>query len=310
MGTMGRHHVRIASQLPEATLVGLHDPDEARAKLFSSQFACEAFDTLEGLIDSVDALIVAAPTTHHERIGRMCIEKGKHLLMEKPLADSLDAARGLVEMAESAGVVLMVGHVERYNPAIQGLMELLRERDEEVVSFDARRLAPFDGSRCLDVDVLHDLLVHDVDIALEVVGSEIRNVSAWGRAVFSDKTDVVHARIEFANKASASFWVGKCTPKKVRSITVATPSRFLEADTLTNALTVHQAGELPDLSSNACFMGDISVCDIDVPAVEPLTAEQQDFYDSILCKRAPLVNGHRALQSMEALELVRQALAE
>ena len=241
VGSMGRHHVRIVYETPGVTLAGLHDPDAERVRRFCDQYGCEAFENLDKLLANSDAVTVAAPTSLHFEIGAQCLSQRKHVLMEKPLAHNLEYARKLVEMARKVGVILMVGHVERYNPAIQELMKLVHGEEDEIVSIDARRLMPFDGSRCLDVDVLSDLLIHDIDLALEIADSQVTRVSAGGRPVFSDRIDTAHIRIEFANRAFAVFWTGKCLPKKVRTITVATRRRCYEADTLLNCLTIHTA---------------------------------------------------------------------
>ncbi len=170
--------------------------------------------TLDALLDECDAVIVAAPTSMHFEIGEKCLYRGIHVLMEKPLAHELEAAARLVDLAQKAGLVLMVGHVERYNPAVGKLMELLRAGSEEIISIDARRLAPFDGSRCIDVDVLYDLLILDIDLALEIAGSSIFSVSAVGRPVYSQKTDVAHTRIEFQGQITAIFATAKCSPRR------------------------------------------------------------------------------------------------
>jgi len=308
VGHMGRHHLRIVSGTDGVSLAGFHDPDPSKARLFGAEYGCTAFDTLDNLLQETDAVVVAAPTSDHLEIGSRCLQHCKHLMMEKPLADSLESAARLVKLAGEAGVILMVGHVERYNPAIQKMMELLKSEKEEIVSVDARRLAPFDGSRCLDVDVLYDLLIHDIDLALEIADSDIVRVSAAGRPVFSTATDVAYVRIDFESRASAVFWAGKCSPCKMRSLTVTTPSRYLVADTLTNSLTVYQADRLPSLDQDACFMGEIRVEQVPIPEQEPLLAELEDFFAAIRDGRAPLVDGPRALRSMRALDLVARSI--
>jgi predicted dehydrogenase len=307
VGHMGRHHVRIVSETKGVTLAGLHDTDPARAHRFCTEYGCDAFDTLDGLLDRADAVTVAAPTSEHLSIGERCLRSGTHVMMEKPLADSLERAMYLVDAAGEAGVILMVGHVERYNPAIRKMMELIKGAEEEIVSIDTRRLAPFDGSRCLDVDVLYDLLIHDVDLVLEIADSPIRSVSAVGRPVFSQRTDSVHALIEFENQACAVLWAGKCSPRKMRAITVTTRSRCYEADTLANTLTVHTAEELPAMDEGLCFMGEITAREVPVPTEEPLRAELEDFFAAVKERRSPLVDGHRAVRDLEALQMVVNA---
>jgi predicted dehydrogenase len=310
VGHMGRHHVRIVSQSPGVVLAGLCDIDPGRALQFCSQYGCEAFQTLDELLDRCDGVIVAAPTAQHRAIGEQCMARRKHVMMEKPLADGIENGAALVELADREGVKLMVGHVERYNPAITSLLEILRNRDEEIISIDTRRLAPFDGSRCLDVDVLYDLLIHDIDLALEIASSDIVRVSATGRPVFSGETDVAHARIDFSNGACAVFWVGKCSPRKVRAVTVTTRSCYLCADTLENTLTVHTAEELPALEHGVCFMGAVRSEEVPIPKDEPLSVELEDFFAAIREDRMPLVDGKRALAGMKALDLVARSVSE
>lgn len=310
VGTMGRHHVRLVSQTPGVTLVGLHDTDAARARKMADDYRCRAFSSLEELLGQVDAVTVAAPTVTHLTIGKACLAAGKHMLMEKPLADCTDSAAQLVELAKRARVVLMVGHVERYNPAIRAMIDLLGDPQEEIVFIDTRRLAPFDGTRCLDVDVLYDLLIHDLDLALEIARSPITRVSAVGRPVFSDRTDVVHASIQFANGVCATLWAGKCFPVKVRSVTVTTRSRYIQADTLTCRLTLNTARTTPAMDERVCFMGDISVQTPPVRAEEPLRVEFDDFFAAIQQGRTPVVDGVRALDDLRALDLIARALEE
>lgn len=308
VGAMGQHHVRIAGELPGVELVGLFDTDELRCEEICRRYGCRCFDRLEELLDRVDALSVAAPTSLHAEIGVKCLERGAHLLMEKPLAHNVQEAERLVKMAEEGGAVLAVGHVERHNPAVEAMMKLLREEPEDIISIDVRRLMPFDGSRCMDVDVLYDLLIHDVDLALEIASSPIARVSASGRPVFSHQTDVAHTRIELQNGATAVFWTAKCTPQKVRSITVATPTRFLVADTLHKTLTVHTARQIPATTAQTCLMGEISTKDFPVPDVEPLRREIEDFVRACREGAPPLVDGARALKALKALAMVSRSL--
>ena len=290
--------------------MGFHDPDPSRSAEICQRHGCECFDTVEELLGQAEAVSVAAPTSLHLEIGENCLERGIHVLMEKPLADSLDAAERLVDVARKAGVVLAVGHIEAHNPAVAAMMEMLEREPEEIVSIDARRLAPFDGSRCLDVDVLYDLLVHDMDLALQIANSQIKRVSAAGRSVFSKQTDVAHVRIEFKNGAIAVFWTGKCSPKKVRSLTVTTPRRFMVADTLSPSLTIYTADQLPAMADGVCLMGAIRCQEVPLPKEEPLRREFENFISAIRGGTHPLVDGDRALKALQALELVAKSIRE
>jgi len=307
-GTMGQHHVRILSNTAGVAMEGFYDPDEARSKEICQRHGCSCSESLDALLEGLDAVVVAAPTSLHLEIGEKCLQRGVNVLMEKPLAHDVHSAARLAEMARGAGLVLAVGHVERHNPAVVALFDRFRAQPEEIVSIDARRLAPFDGSRCLDVDVLYDLLIHDVDLALEIAASEVDSVAAAGRSVFSMQIDMVHACIEFKNKAVAVFWAAKCSPLKTRSITVTTPRRYLVADTLERTLTVYTADQLPAMETGLCLMGNIRREEIPVPDEEPLRREIDDFLQSVRTGIPPLVDGERALKAMRVLDRVGAAM--
>ncbi len=309
VGTMGQHHARIVSQTTGITLAGIYDPDPARAAEIGSRHGCVCFSDLNDLLKESDAVCIAAPTVTHLELGTVCLEHGLHVLMEKPLAHDAASASRLVEIARKADVILMVGHVERYNPAVMAMMSTLHEVREEIISIDCRRLAPFDGTRCIDADVLFDLMIHDIDLALEIADSPIESISASGRPVFSDKTDVANARMLFHNGATATFWTGKCSPKKVRAITVTTPRRYLVADTIANTLHMHVADQLPAMDSGICLMGDIRSEEISVPRLEPLRSELEDFFNAVQCSSCPVVHGERALWAMQALDLVALSIS-
>ncbi len=308
VGTMGQHHARIISRNPTVLLSGIFDADPVRASEISGRHNCRVFRSLDQALECSQAVCVASPTTTHLEIGRECLSRGLHVLMEKPLAHSVAGAAELVDLGKKHGVTLMAGHVERYNPAIMKMMEILADTDEEIISVDIRRLAPFDGSRCMDVDVLYDLMIHDIDLALDLAKSSIKNVHAVARPVFSEKNDVAHTLIEFENGVIATLWTGKCSPRKLREITVCTRTRQLIADTLNKKLTLHVAQELNLQADGVCFMGRIEEREIPVPDIEPLRAELDDFISAISGARPPVVNGQRALLAMEALEMVAAKL--
>jgi predicted dehydrogenase len=305
---MGRHHIRILASLAAERFQGFFDANPRRSAEISQEFHAFGHPSLESLLDRVEAVVIAAPTSDHYELGMWCLDRGVHVMMEKPLAHGLEQAEALVAKAEQMGVILMAGHVERYNPAIRKLMELLAVERLPAVSAEARRLAPFDGSRCMDVDVLYDLLIHDVDLILEIFGSSPEWVCASGRPVFSSILDVVHAQAAFPGGGTAVLWAGKCSPLKARTLTAATPRLCVEADTLANTLKVWEAGELPDPGTGLCFMGAIECRDLPVPPEEPLRCELEDFLDAIGNGRTPIVSGRRALESLRVLDMIACAV--
>ncbi len=308
VGAMGQHHVRNLHQIRDVDFVGFHDLDETRALEICDRYSCTAFPSLDELIEKVDALTIAAPTFLHHEIAMKCLSKSKALLVEKPLAATAEQAEKIVELARKNGVALMVGHIERYNPAVAKLMDLISSEPESIITIEARRLNHFDGSRCLDVDVLYDLLIHDIDLALEIANSEIRCVSASGRPVFSELNDVAYTRIEFVNGATAVLTTSKASPKKTRTISVTTQTRFLEADTIDRSLVVHRSENLTIDRLGTCVMRDFHVEEIDVENKEPLRLEIEEFIDCVCSGRKPTVDGERALKAMKAIELVANAI--
>lgn len=308
VGAMGQHHVRILNQIDEVDFVGFHDQDEVRSIEICERYSCSAFSSLDELIENVEALTIAAPTYLHYEIAAKCLSKSRALLIEKPLAANAEHAEKIVDLARSNSVALMVGHIERYNPAVAKLMDLLSAEPEPVITIDARRLNHFDGSRCLDVDVLYDLLIHDIDLALEIASSEIKSVSASARPVFSGLNDVAYTRIEFVNGATAILNTSKASPKKTRTISVTTPTRFLEADTIDRSLVVHRSENLMIDSAGTCVMRDFHVEEMDVENKEPLKLEIEEFVDCVRSGAKPIVDGERALKAMKAIELVVNAI--
>ncbi|MEW6352637.1 MAG: Gfo/Idh/MocA family oxidoreductase [Thermodesulfobacteriota bacterium] len=308
VGHMGRHHLRIVAESPDVALSGLYEPDLARSSEYSERYRCRAFNSMRDLLDASDAVVVAAPTSLHRTIGETCLAAGVHLLMEKPLAEHSPGAERLVDMAKEAGKVLMVGHVERYNPAIAALIELLREDPEAVVSIDTRRFAPLDGPRCLDVNVLYDLLIHDVDLVLEIADSRVREVRATGRSVFSSDVDAAYVQIEFEGRCSATLAVNRCCAHKMRSIAVTTPTRYLTADTLGGTLTVCRAADIPVVGEGLCSMGEIRSEHVPLTPQEPLRREFADFFGAISTGTQPVVHGERGLLALKTIEAIEAAM--
>ncbi|MDD3473260.1 MAG: Gfo/Idh/MocA family oxidoreductase [Syntrophaceae bacterium] len=309
VGSMGQHHVRILNQINDVDFVGFHDLDSARSIQICEQYSCIAFDSLDELISNVDALTIAAPTSCHYDMAIKCLDSCKALLVEKPLAATVEQAEQIVELSHLNGVSLMVGHIERYNPAVAKLMELIKTEPEQIVTIEARRLNHFDGSRCMDVDVLYDLLIHDIDLALEIADSEIRSVSASGRPVFSKLNDIAYTRIEFINGATAILTTSKASPKKTRTISVTTPTRFFEADTIDRSLVVHRSENLTVDNTGACLMRDFHVEEINVENREPLRIEIEEFVKCARSSSKPIVDGYRALKAMKAIELVANSIS-
>ncbi|MFH0960143.1 MAG: Gfo/Idh/MocA family oxidoreductase, partial [Pseudomonadota bacterium] len=270
VGSMGHNHARILSNMEDCEFIGIYDSNEARAEEICNLYGCRGFGDLDLLLSQVQAVVVATPTVSHGHLGEKCLNFGVHVLMEKPLASSVIEAEKLVRLAQRNNLVLMVGHVERYNPAVNLMIELIKKNKEPVISIEARRLNPFDGNRCLDVDVLYDLLIHDIDIALEIADSTVHHICSVGQKVYSNLVDDAHSLLQFKNRITAVFWTSKCSPRKIREVNVATRTRFYQANTINRSLIVHTAKDVDSGSKGVCFMSDIMVEEMIETQSEPL----------------------------------------
>ncbi len=307
-GVMGKNHVRVCADNLGAAFQGLYDPDPKRSQDMCKLHGCSSHENLDHLLEKCRAVIIAAPTSLHMEIGSKCLERGIDVLIEKPLADNPNNAEALVRLADQKGRVLMVGHIERYNQAICALMNEVSQSSERVVAIGAIRLAPFDGSRCMDMDVLYDLLIHDIDLVLEIAASPVKRVMASGQSLFSDRMDNIQALVEFENSVSATLWAARCSPHKAREITVTTRSRLLKANTLNNTLISCMAPQIPDMDQGICSMGLGENTMVQLMEKEPLLHELEDFLKAVLKRDQPVTNGQRALEAMKVLELIYKAV--
>lgn len=218
-GHLGRIHIQQLLELPEWEVAGFHDPHPEKCEAIVREFNVPVFENPTALIAGVDAVDVVTPTLSHHRLACQALEAGRHVFIEKPMANTLDEARDLVERAARSGAVVQVGHVERFNPAFRVAEPFLRDP----MFIETHRLAQF-NPRGTDVSVVLDLMIHDIDIVLHVVDSEVRQVSASGVAVVSDTPDIANARIAFANGCVANLTASRISMKNMRK------SRFFQRD--------------------------------------------------------------------------------
>ncbi|MEM7385143.1 MAG: Gfo/Idh/MocA family oxidoreductase, partial [Verrucomicrobiota bacterium] len=225
VGAIGRNHARVLSEIENAELVGVFDADAEAASAIAEAHGTEACPSLEALAEKVDAVTVATPTQTHLEVGRFFLERGKQVLVEKPLAASLDEARLLVEAAQKNGCVLQVGHIERFNPVLREL-----EKDLSNPRFiEAHRLSPF-PNRSMDIGVVLDVMIHDLEIILHLVPSTIESVDAVGVSVLTNREDIANARLRFANGCVANITASRVSPEKLRKIRIFQENRYLSLD--------------------------------------------------------------------------------
>ena len=287
VGHMGKEHARIYAEMAEAELVGVHDSNPDTARKIAAKCKTRAFGSLEEMVDAVDAASIVTPTSTHLAIAEPFLKRGKHVLVEKPIAMNTEEARKLVDLAEKHGAKLAVGHVERFNPVLVALEERLgRPR-----FIEAHRLSPYPG-RSTDIGVVMDLMIHDLEIILHLVRSPVTSVDAVGVPVLSKGEDIANARIRFANGCVANLTTSRISPEKLRKIRVFQDDAYLSLDYM------KQEGEIYKRLD-----GKITRDKIPVMKGEPLKNQLAEFVMNVRENTDPRVAG---AHGFEALKLASQ----
>ncbi len=289
VGSLGQWHARIYSEMKEATLVGVHDADAQRAAEVAQRYGTRAFDSLDALAATVDAVSIAVPTHLHYAVFTKVLPYGIHMLVEKPIADSYEQAEAMVKQANARGVVLQVGHVERFNPVMAFLQEnLTRPR-----FIEATRLAPYPPPRekapprGTEVSVVLDLMIHDLDIILRIANAPITAIHATGVAVLSPTEDIANARLQFANGCVANVTASRISQEKLRKIRVFQDDTYLSLDTMS------QSGQLCRRSATG-----IEAISVPIDKTEPLVVELHSFADCVRHRNDPVVTGEHGTEAL------------
>ena len=299
MGAFGRNHARVYHQLAQqgepVRLVGIVDADPARADTVAREFGCRAFGSVEQLTTThseVQAASVAVPTIHHLEVARTLMEAGVDVLVEKPLAASLADAAELIRLARRLGRVGQVGHLERFNPAVRATATVITQP----MFFEVHRLSIF-TPRSLDVDVVLDLMIHDLDVVLSFVNSTVKEIRAVGLAILSGKTDIANVRLEFESGCVANFTASRVSTERVRKIRFFQPRQYVSLDYSRQDVLLFSVGE-GQIPGTPSVNPQIKVAKLPIVAEEPLQAELRSFLDSVRTRSQPLVSfedGRRAL---------------
>lgn len=293
-GGMGRHHVRLLGQLPGVELVGLHDARPEVAAAVAAEHGARAYASAEELACRAEALVLAIPTVDHAAVGCELLAAGKHLLVEKPLAASLEEADRLLAAAEEAGTVLAVGHVEFHNPAVEALLQ----RGGQPGYVEVQRLSVF-TPRSLDVDVILDLMIHDLQILHALDPSPVAEVRATGINVLSPRIDIANVRLELASGCVANLTASRVSSEKVRKLRVFLPSRYYSLDYPEQEIKGYRLEEGGDGERH------ILPDDLTVERQEPLRRELAAFTDACRGRPARLADGPAARRALAtALEVV------
>jgi predicted dehydrogenase len=299
VGTFGRNHARVYHQLTNeglpVRLVGVVDPDTARADAIAREFGCRSFGSIEQLTTThseVQAASVAVPTSHHLHTARQLMEAGIDVLIEKPLATSLEEADELIRMAQRLGRIAQVGHLERFNPAVRATVPVITRP----MFFEVHRLSVF-TPRSLDVDVVLDLMIHDLDIVLSFVNSPVKEIRAVGLPILSGKVDIANVRLEFDSGCIANFTASRVSTERVRKLRFFQPKQYVSLDYGRQDVLVFSVGQ--DAASGSPSVNpQIQVVKPPTTAQEPLHAELKSFLESVQRRSTPAVtleDGRRAL---------------
>jgi UDP-N-acetylglucosamine 3-dehydrogenase len=288
VGVMGSNHARVFAELAGVKLIGIADPDcEARDKV-AEVLGCEAFSDIGQLVAAdVDAITIAAPTHLHQELALYCIRRGIHVLVEKPIAPSVAEGRAIIAAARHAGVSLMVGHVERFNPTVEAIKDAIRS--EDILSIAITRVGPF-PPRMSNVGVVIDLAVHDIDLIRWFTESEIVEVQPQTSSALAEREDIALLQFRTASGVLAHINTNWLTPFKARNVTIATRNKYIMGDLLTRQVT-ECFGFQPD--------GSYSMRHLSVGHAEPLRAELQAFVAAIRDGREPDVTGEEGVASLE-----------
>jgi predicted dehydrogenase len=309
VGSLGRHHARLHAALAgegKTELVGVCDADEATAQAIANEHNAAYFTDWRELLDKVEAVSIATPTETHAEIAIEFLTRGIHVLVEKPIARTLSEADAMIEAAAKSGAKLMVGQLERFNPAIIAL----RPHVTKPLYFEIHRISPF-PNRSLDVDVVLDVMIHDLDMVAWFVCAEIAAIHAVGIPILTDKVDATNVRLEFQNGAVANMTASRVGTEKIRKMRFYQPNAYVAVDYVTKyaALTTLAPG-----AENPLF--GIKINRLEINDVEPLRAEIEAFVDSILEDKTPPVtgaDGRRALSLalgvLEKIEAHRSRLS-
>ena len=280
VGHLGRHHARILAQLPGASLVAVVDTNAARAAEIASSCGAAPYSDFHNIIGAVDAVTIAVPTESHVQVALPFLERGIPALVEKPLARSVDEADRLIDAARRSGTILAVGHTERHNPAVQAALPLVTNPR----FIEVHRLGVF-PERSLDIDVIFDLMIHDLDIVSALVKSDVTSVEAVGVPVLTPRIDIANARLRFASGCIANITASRISRDRVRKIRFFQPDAYLSIDYAAREVEAYRLaksdGERPSIEGGK----------LPVRQDEPLKLELADFIDAVRNHRAPLVTG-------------------
>ncbi|CRF31893.1 oxidoreductase [Brachyspira suanatina] len=282
VGRMGQFHLNVVSQINQINLSGIYDADENHLNEISQKHNIRKFNSLDEAIDNSDAVIIASPTMYHFEIAKKAVEKGKHVLVEKPMTETYAQALELEEIVKQKNVILQVGHVERFNGAVQELHHII----EKPYLIEARRLAPF-TPRITDVGVVFDIMIHDLDIVTSLVKKPIVRFSASGKRIRTNNEDIASALLEFEDSTIATISASRVTQEKIRTLAISTEEAYFILDYATQDITIHrQAASQSNIKTSVGinYKQESIIERVFIHRDNPLKLEDEHFANCILGK--------------------------
>jgi predicted dehydrogenase len=308
-GAFGRNHARVYHQLEQAgsvRLVGVVDPNTARADALAREFDCKAFGSVEQMLTThseVQAASVAVPTVLHLEVARALMEAGVDVLIEKPLASSQTESNEMMLLAKKHNRVAQVGHLERFNPAVRATLPLITQP----MFFEVHRLSVF-TPRSLDVDVVLDLMIHDLDIVLAFVHSPVKEIRAVGLPILSGKVDIANVRVEFESGCVANFTASRVSTERVRKLRLFQPGQYISIDYGRQDVLVFAVGDAAGPSAKPSVNPQIHVDKPAITAEEPLLAEIKSFLECVRDRSQPVVSLEDGAHALELALAILSAI--
>lgn len=297
VGYLGKFHAQKYAELPQSELVAVCDSNAEAASSVAGDLKTRAFNSINDLLSEIDAVSIVVPTQLHHEIAKRCLQAGKHVLLEKPMTTTLEEANELISLAKDNNCVLQIGHLERFNPAILALENTL----SEPLFIESHRVAPF-NPRGADVNVILDLMIHDIDIILDIVGSDVEDIDAKGVAVLSNDIDIANARIKFSNGCVANVTASRAGMKSERKMRIFQHDAYISVDFQNKKVGIHRKGD------GEMFPGiaNIESEDHEFEQGDALKAEIESFLDCISNNKMPKVSGEAGARALAtAIEITR-----
>ncbi len=295
-GHMGQYHVNVAVSIPKINVSGIYDVDNQKLQEISNKFLVKPYSNLDDLIQESDALIIAVPTKYHYEVAKKCLLAGKHVLVEKPMTETISQAEELVELAQRQDLILQVGHVERFNGAILEIKKII----DNPFFIETKRLAPF-NPRVSDVGVVLDLMIHDLDIILNLIPSNIKSLQARGIKAFTNFEDVAIALIQFESGTIANLVASRATQNKIRLLTITQEKSYVVLDFATQDIDIHRMASSAYLMTKEelKYKQESFVEKIFVHKDNPLKLEHLHFINCILGNEEPIVPNEKDILTLK-----------